>query len=939
MSLNKKILIITGIIFLCLALSLSAILLFIQTRITAEEEKADAQAEIEHVLRLLQWEIDRLDALAMDWAYWDDTYDFIEDRDVDYVKSNLVDSTFEVLQIDYIILLDLSGGTVFAGGVDWKTGQKKTVPPDLIDYIFPEGPYTSQADAESGIRGLAAISENPVLVAARPILKSDDTGPARGSLVFARCLDDAFVQHLSELAGLPLAFEPLPNADHSNLLQAGLLFHGEPYYLEALSEKEMRGSTLLQDLHGEAALMLAVNMPREIYKFARMAKNLTVAVILLAGIVFAWSTFVLLKQNVITRLERLTRDVQKIGSGPVFSGKVGVLPGGDELTDLSAEINNMLGTLEQAQQQLHKSEERYRLLVENANEAIVILQDGRYRFVNPKAVEIFGRSQEELLSRPVADFIHPEDRDFVLERISKREKKEIFQDKYPVRIVAGDGSIKWIEVNAVVLDWEGRPASLNLIDDITERKKMQQQLQESEEKYRLIFENSPLGVFHIDQKGIVTACNDNFVKIIGSSREALVGLNILALPDKKVAAAAQECLQGRYGFYEGWYHSVTASKVTPVRALFAPFKTEDGSVSGGVCIVEDITERKQAEEKIRYMSFHDSLTGLYNRRFLEEEMQRLDTARQLPISIIMVDLNGLKLVNDTYGHSVGDELLKTAAEILIKSCRKEDILARWGGDEFVILLPQTAQKEARNICKRVKENSSKAYIEDVPVSFALGVAIKENAEKSLADTLRTAEDDMYKQKLAESRSVRSAVLNALLKALEAKSYETEAHTRCMQEVALKIGEKLGLPDSEMSRLKLTITLHDIGKINISEEILTKKGPLTAEEWEIMKKHPETGYRITRATEEFAHVAEEILAHHECWDGSGYPRGLKGKEIPLLARITAIADTYEVMSNGRPYKKALSQSEIVAEFKRRAGTQFDPELVEIFLSLLETGIQQ
>ncbi|MEW6622140.1 MAG: PAS domain S-box protein [Bacillota bacterium] len=934
MSLNKKILIITGIIFLCLALSLSTILLFIQTRITVEEEKAEAKSEIELVLRLLQWEIDRLDALAMDWAYWDDTYDFMENRDVDYVKSNLVDSTFEVLQIDYIVLLDTSGETVFAGGFDPKTGQEKTVPPNLIDYIFPEGPYTSQADAESGIRGLAAISKTPVLAAARPILKSDDTGPARGSLVFARCLDDAFVRHLSELAGLPLAFEPLHNADLSNLPQAELLFHGEPYYIKALSEEELMGSALLQDLHGEAALLLAVNVPREIYKFARMAKNLTGVAILLAGIVFACSTYVLLKQNILTRLERLTRDVKKIGSGPVFSGKVGVLPGGDELAVLSAEINNMLSTLEQAQQQLHKSEERYRLLVENANEAIVILQDRRYKFVNPKAVEIFGRFQEELLSRPVADFIHPEDRDFVLERISKRERKEVLQEKYSFKIVAGDGSIKWVEVNAVVIDWEGRPASLNLIDDITEHKKMQQQLQESEEKYRLIFENSPLGIFHFDKKGTVTACNDNFVKIIGSSRQALVGLNILALPEKKVVAAAQECLQGRYGFYEGWYHSVTASKVTPLRALFAPFKTEDGFISGGVCIVEDITERKQAEEKIRYMSFHDSLTGLYNRRFLEEEMRRLDTARQLPIGIIMVDLNGLKLVNDTYGHSVGDELLKTAAEILKKSCRREDIVARWGGDEFVILLPQTAEEKARTICKRIKENAGKAYIEDVPVSFALGVAVKESAGKSLADTLRTAEEDMYKQKLAESRSIRGAVLNALLKALEAKSYETEEHTRRMQEVALKMGEKLGLPDSEMNRLKLTITLHDIGKINISEEILTKKGPLTAEEWEIMKKHPETGYRITRATEEFAHVAEEILAHHERWDGSGYPLGLKGKEIPLLARITAIADTYEVMQSGRPYKKALSQSEIVAEFKRCAGTQFDPELVEIFLSLLE-----
>ena len=129
-------------------------------------------------------------------------------------------------------------------------------------------------------------------------------------------------------------------------------------------------------------------------------------------------------------------------------------------------------------------------------------------------------------------------------------------------------------------------------------------------------------------------------------------------------------------------------------------------------------------------------------------------------------------------------------------------------------------------------------------------------------------------------------------------------------------------------------MHDIGEINISAEILTKKGPLTAEEWDIIKKHPETGYRIVRATEEFSHVAEDILSHHERWDGSGYPQGLKGKEIPLLARITAIVDAYEVMTSGRPYKKAMPREEIIAELKRWTGRQFDPELADVFLTILK-----
>ncbi len=329
------------------------------------------------------------------------------------------------------------------------------------------------------------------------------------------------------------------------------------------------------------------------------------------------------------------------------------------------------------------------------------------------------------------------------------------------------------------------------------------------------------------------------------------------------------------------------------------------------------------------------MTGLYNRYFLEEEMSRLDTARQLPLTVIMADLNGLKLVNDTYGHDTGDEMLIEAANNVRNSCREEDIIARWGGDEFVIMLPQTEARDAQLICKRIAEGCRGAFVEEVPISIALGVATKISETTSLKETLQGAENEMYRQKLTESRSTKNAVLTSLLNTLAEKSYETEEHIRGMQTIAQKIGAKLNLPDSELHRLDLLISLHDVGKINISEAILTKKSPLTDDEWETIKKHPEFGYRIARGAEEFAHVAEDILAHHERWDGAGYPRRLKEKDIPLLSRITAIADAFEVMSSGRPYKKAMSRSEIAAEFKKCAGTQFDPELVETFLSVMDS----
>ena len=300
----------------------------------------------------------------------------------------------------------------------------------------------------------------------------------------------------------------------------------------------------------------------------------------------------------------------------------------------------------------------------------------------------------------------------------------------------------------------------------------------------------------------------------------------------------------------------------------------------------------------------------------------------------MVDVNGLKLVNDTYGHERGDELLRCAAQVLKASCREQDVIARFGGDEFVILLPETSREEAQKVCQKIRSKAKGVFVEEVPLSLALGLATKESREESLTEVLRRAEDEMYRQKLAETRSSRSAIINALLNTLETKSYETQLHTQRMQKVGLAIAERIQLPDTEVNRLKLAIMLHDIGKITLPEEILKKTGPLLPEEWELIKKHSESGYRIVRATPEFAHVAEEIWSHHEWWDGSGYPRGLEKEEIPLLARIIALADAYEVMRYGRPYKKAMSQEEIVAELKRSAGTQFDPELVEVLLLLIQ-----
>ncbi|MCM8901553.1 diguanylate cyclase [Caldicoprobacter algeriensis] len=342
-------------------------------------------------------------------------------------------------------------------------------------------------------------------------------------------------------------------------------------------------------------------------------------------------------------------------------------------------------------------------------------------------------------------------------------------------------------------------------------------------------------------------------------------------------------------------------------------------------------------EKFYILSYRDLLTGLYNRRFAEEEFARWQAfPRAFSIAVIVADINGLKMINDVYGIQEGDNLLKRAARILMESCRKTDIVVRWDGDEFLILLPHISERAVEKIIERIKSRCLQEKDEKIPLSIAFGYAIKKKPVESLNQIVREAEEMMYCVKLMEEKSYRNAIVNSMLMALVTKSAETEEHAERLKNYCLAIGRKMGLSSRELDELALLAILHDIGKVGIRESILQKPGPLTAEEWEEMKRHPEIGCRIAKTIPELTHIAEYILCHHERWDGHGYPKGLKGEQIPLLCRILAVVDAYDAMTSNRVYRKAMTREKAFAEIKRNSGTQFDPQVVEIFLSLFEEG---
>lgn len=363
----------------------------------------------------------------------------------------------------------------------------------------------------------------------------------------------------------------------------------------------------------------------------------------------------------------------------------------------------------------------------------------------------------------------------------------------------------------------------------------------------------------------------------------------------------------------------------------APIKDYKGITYGVVLVFRDVTEKKEQRKKIEYLSFHDSLTGLYNRVFLKEELKRLDTERNLPLSIIMGDMNGLKLTNDIFGHTAGDQLLRKAAKVLKKVLRADDIIARAGGDEFTILLPKTNKEEAKKIIERVKEQFSKEKVKAIRGSMSMGCDTKYSVKDDILLIMNNAEKRMYSAKTLDRENIKTSVIETIIGTMHGKSQKEEEHSKNVSKICEDIGRIMGLSDVEIRKLKEAGYLHDIGKIIFKNTLLNKNGNLTDQEKHEMQRHPIVGYRILNSFDGTLDLAETILAHHEEWDGSGYPKGLKGEEIPKLARIISVAENYDEMTN-KYNNNPLNKDEAVKELIKLAGKKFDPNIVDFFVKV-------
>jgi diguanylate cyclase (GGDEF)-like protein/PAS domain S-box-containing protein len=473
----------------------------------------------------------------------------------------------------------------------------------------------------------------------------------------------------------------------------------------------------------------------------------------------------------------------------------------------------------------------------------------------------------------------------------------------------------------------------SLREELAERRKIEASLQRQQARTQGILDALPDLIIRVDRDGILREQKTGADMHTTVRFEENIGRHLREFTPPHIAEEIARCMRQAETTRATQYfeYAVTATDGTEYYREMRIVAVGDDEVIG---IVRDITRRREMEQELGQMAFTDQATGLRNRAHFEAELRRLSDKRHLPAGVIVADIDGLKIINDTLGHETGDKLIVAAAGMIAACFGANDVVAHLGGGEFAVIMPGSDAAVVQAACERISRSIA-GYREanQMPLSLSVGMSVRVDGDDTLNDTFKAADRNMYREKLHSKQSGHSAIVTTLAQALEARDFVTDGHADRLQDLMERLALAVGLPSSDLPDLRLFGRFHDIGKVGIPDHILFKPGRLSDEEYVIMKRHCEIGYRIALASPELAPIADWILKHQEWWNGGGYPLGLAGEDIPLPCRILAIVDAYDAMTNDRPYRPAMSCEEAVAELIRCAGHQFDAKLVELFVEII------
>lgn len=597
-----------------------------------------------------------------------------------------------------------------------------------------------------------------------------------------------------------------------------------------------------------------------------------------------------------------------------------------------------------------KDQQLITLFNESPNAMVILDNDKKVLTVNKSFTKLFGYELKDFKEKRLNELIAPDNNDIInLDNVVKGEvininSIRISKQMFPIKVN--------IIANPYVFNNE-TIGVLIIYNDITEQSQIEtelelikenetNQIEDAKAKLQLILDSTAEAIFGIDVKGNCTFCNASGLSMLGySSQEDLIGKKIhnlihhsykngrkktfneckicLSLKDKKIIKIEDDVF---------WRADGTCFDVS----YCSHPQIVNGNIKGAVITFTDITEQKKYEEYIKYISFHDTLTDLYNRQYFENEMKSIDKPENLPISIIYGDINGLKLTNDIFGHRAGDQILKKSADILKKVNDKDSIISRLGGDEFIILLPKTNKDEVKILSEKIKNEFQNEKFEAIRGSISIGYETKINSKDILKDVMETAEAWMYRDKVSNRKKNNYNMIIEIIETLHNKCFKEKMHSENVSELAKIIAEEIGMSETEIRKIKDAAYFHDIGKIVLDEKILNKGDFLLEEEKEKKRQHAIIGYRILNLFDITIDLAESVLNHHEYWNGSGYPKGLKNEEIPLASRIIAVAESYDSLTN--VYNKyKLSKQEAINKIESESGKKYDPFIVDVFKKVI------